>query len=140
MPTLLKTFLISCYIKVWGSDESSLELYTELDDNGSLEMCRGSTLKDNYLQKLVQCMESLFFQRHSVVPSLVADVNQHVYRSAGCVSISPETVVQATRSATMDGRLYRCLLCSGISIVPEVSPCSVIMLQSCDLFSTCRVG
>ena len=98
-----------------------------MDANGSLEMCRGTTLKDTYLQKLVQCMETLFYQRHDVVPSLVADVNQHVYRSAGCVGMSPETVVQATRSATMDGRLYRCLLCSGISIVPEVNPVCVVM-------------
>ena len=83
-------------------------------------MCRGKPLQDSYLQKLVLCMEQLFFSLYSVTPSLVADFNQHVYRSAGYVGMSLEMVTMETKAAVADKRLFRCLVCTGISCIPEV--------------------
>ena len=110
---------VSLQPKVWGHDESLLSSYVQLDREGSYELCRGKAMPDSFLQKLVQCMEQLFYQQHLVTPALVSDVNQHVYRSAGCVGVSPETVTEATKDAVAEGRLWQCLLCAGVSITPE---------------------
>ena len=51
-----------------------------------MTLCQGKELADHYLARLVGCMERLFFEKHQVVPSLVAEVDQFVYKSAGvCV-------------------------------------------------------
>lgn len=104
--------------KVWGIAEEKLQDYVTIDTNGCIELCSGKELADKYLQKLVVCMENLFFDKNGVVPSLVADVNQYVYKSAGCVGVSPEMVTSATRDAVEDSRLFRCLMCNAISCVP----------------------
>ena len=105
---------------MWGAAESLLLQYVELCQDGSIELCRGKPLQDGYLQKLVASMEQLFYSQYGVLPSLVADVNQHVYKSFGCVGVSLDTVTMATRCAVEEERLFKCLLCSGISIIPEV--------------------
>ncbi len=46
-------------------------------------LCGGKELADSYLARLVACMERLFFDQHGVVPSLVAEFDHFVYRSAG---------------------------------------------------------
>ena len=102
-------------------NESFLSDYIVMENNGSIEVGRGKSLQDSYLQKLVLSMEQLFFSMHGVLPSLVADYNQHVYRSAGYVGMSPEMVTMETKAAVLDGRLFRCLVCAGISCCPEVS-------------------
>ena len=104
--------------KVWGQPEELLLKYVSLDASGCIELCGGKALGDSYLQKLMSCMQGLFYKKNSVVPSLVADVNQYVYKSAGCVGVLPETVTAATKSAIEESRLYRCLICSAISCVP----------------------
>ena len=101
-------------------DESYLTRYINVDNDGAIEMGRGKPLQDSYLQKLVSCMEQLFYDIHSVVPSLVADFNQHVYRSAGYIAMSPEMVTVETKTAVAERRLFRCLICTGITCVPEV--------------------
>ena len=106
---------------MWGVDEALLSEYIEVESDGSIILARGKPLQDTYLQKLVQCMESLFFEQYGVLPSVVADVNQHVYRSAGCVGVSLDTVTMETKLATEQCRLFRCLICAGISCIPEVS-------------------
>ena len=115
-------------LKVWGVGDSLLSNYIKLEPDGSIELCRGKPLQDSYLHKLVYSMEELFFSLYGVTPSLVADFNQHVYRSAGCVSVSTEMVTMETKCATEDGRLFRCLLCAGLSHVPAVS---VVTLSLC---------
>ena len=108
------------YLQVWGVNESYLTKYINIDNNGSIELACGKPLQDSYLQKLVSCMEQLFYSIHGVMPSLVADYNQHVYRSAGYISMSPEMVTIETKTAVLERRLFRCLICTGISCVPEV--------------------
>lgn len=104
--------------KVWGQPEEMLEKYVSCDAQGNIELAAGRALGDGYLQKLVTCFERLFMEQNCVVPSLVADVNQYVYRSAGYVGVSPEVVTAATRNAVEECRLYRCLVCSAVSCVP----------------------
>ena len=57
--------------------------YISVDSNGCIELCGGRELGDKYLQKLVSCMETVFREKNNVVTSLVADVNQYVYKNAG---------------------------------------------------------
>ncbi len=104
--------------KVWGQPEEMLEKYIRIEDGGSIILAAGKALGDGYVQKLVTCFEKLFMEKNCVVPSLVADVNQYVYKSAGYVSVSPEVVTAATRNAVEECRLYRCLVCSAASCVP----------------------
>ena len=104
--------------KVWGQPEELLEKYISVDPQGCIELCAGKGLGEGYLQKLVTCMERLFQEKNGVVPSLVADVNQYVYKSAGYVGVAPEVVTMTTRNAVEEYRLYRCLVCSAISCVP----------------------
>ena len=104
--------------KVWGIAEEKLQEYVATDAKGCIEICSGKELADKYIQKLVACMEKVFLDKNGVVPSLVADVNQYVYKSVGCVGVSPETVISATRSAVEETRLFRCLFCRAISCVP----------------------
>lgn len=114
------SFIWSNISQVWGVDDSLLPLYINIESDDSIVLARGKPLQDTYLQKLVSCMEKLFFDHYGVLPSLVADVNQHVYRSAGCVGVSLDTVIMETKAATEENRLFRCLLCSGITNIPEV--------------------
>ncbi len=48
-----------------------------------MTMCAGKELADSYLARLVACMERLFFEKHEVVPSLVAEFDHFVYKSVG---------------------------------------------------------
>lgn len=104
---------------VWGQEDSLLSSYIQLAENGSYELCRGKPMQDSYMQKLVSCMEKLFYQQHHVSPSLVSSVNQHVYRSAGYVGVSPEMVTVATQLAVENGRIWQCLMCAAITMVPD---------------------
>ena len=59
-----------------------------MDNDGCIELCGGRELGDKYLQKLVGCMETVFREKNNVVTSLVADVNQYVYKNAGgCIHV-----------------------------------------------------
>ncbi len=52
-----------------------------------MTMCQGKELADSYLARLVACMERLFFEKHEVVPSLVAEFDHFVYKSVGkCIT------------------------------------------------------
>ena len=104
--------------KVWGQPEEVLQKYVAVDTAGFIELCGGKALADGYLQKLVACMEKLFFEKNGVLPAVVADVNQYVYKSAGYVGVSAETITVATKNAVAEGRLFRCLICSAVSCVP----------------------
>lgn len=104
--------------KPWGLAEEKLQEYVSVDANGCIELCGGKTLGDSYLQKLVACMERVFFEKNTVVPSLVADVNQYVFKSAGYSGVSHEIVTDATKSAVEESRLFRCLICSAVTCVP----------------------
>ena len=140
--TLLYMKLPHSVLKVWGVGDSLLTNYIKLEPDGSIELCRGKPLQDTYLHKLVSSMEELFVSLYGVTPSLVADFNQHVYRSAGCVSVSAEMVTMETKYATEDGRLFRCLLCAGLSHVPAVSVvtlCLSVFLCTVHIHSTCTL-
>lgn len=105
--------------KVWGLGESLLTQYVEFDANDCVEVCGGKLLSDGYMQKLVKCMESLFFERNEVHLSVVADVHQSVFRRSGYVGVKPEVVVDTARAAVKDSRLFRCLICNFITCVPS---------------------
>eukprot|EP00731_Ephydatia_muelleri_P024945 Em0017g28a len=106
--------------KVWGQPELLLEKYVKLDETGAIELCGGKSMGDKYIHKLLTCMETLFYQKHNVAVSVVCDVHQYVFRSAGYVGIKPDVEAQAAYSAVQEGRLFRCLLCSAVCyITPE---------------------
>lgn len=104
--------------KVWGQPECLLEKYVKVDEKGSIELCGGRSMEDRYMLKLLQCMEKLFFQKNSVAVSVVCDVHQYVFRSAGYVGIKPDVETQAACGAIREGRLFRCLLCTSVCCVP----------------------
>ena len=103
--------------KVWGVGEDLLKQYVKFDADGSVEVCGGKLLSDAYIQKLVKCMETLFFERNSVQLSVVADVHR-VFRTSGYVGIKPDLVVETAKSAIEQERLFRCLICNLITCVP----------------------
>ena len=103
--------------KVWGVGEDLVKQYVEFDAGGCVEVCSGKPLSDPYIQKLVKCMETLFFEKNGVHISLVADLHRFV-RTSGCVGLKPEFVIEMTRSAVEQGRLFRCLMCNLIVCVP----------------------
>ena len=57
--------------------------YVTVDADGCMEVCGGKELGEKYLLRLVHCMEKLFLEKNKVVPSLVTDVEQHVYKATG---------------------------------------------------------
>lgn len=103
---------------VWGLGEDLLTQFVAFDAGGCVEVCGGKLLSDGYMQKLVKCMESLFFERNGVHLSVVADVNQSVFRRSGYVGIKPELVVETAKTAVDDRRLFRCLICNSITCLP----------------------
>ena len=105
---------------VWGVGNDILKQYVEFDSTtGSLEVCGGKLLTDSYMQKLVKCMEALFFKKNGVHLSVVADVHQSVFRRSGYVGIKPELVIETAKMAVDDNRLFRCLICNSITCVPH---------------------
>ena len=105
---------------VWGVGEELLTQYVEFEPaSGSLEVCGGKLLSDGYMQKLVKCMEALFFQLNSVNLSVVADVHQTIFRKSGYLGVKPELVIETAKIAVYDNRLFRCLICNSITCVPH---------------------
>lgn len=104
--------------KVWGQPELLLDKYVKLDEAGAIELYGGKAMGDRYMLKLLQCMESLFYQKNNVSVSVVCDVHQYVFRSAGYVGIKSDVETMMARSAVQDRRLFRCLLCSSVCCVP----------------------
>lgn len=57
-----------------------------MEADGSVVVCGGKELGERYLLRLIHCMEKLFLVKNKVIPSLVSDVDQHVFKVAGeCV-------------------------------------------------------
>ncbi len=54
-----------------------------MDSKGCMEVCGGKELGERYLLRLIHCMDKLFLEKNKVVPSLVSDVDQYVYKAAG---------------------------------------------------------
>ena len=104
--------------KVWGQPECLLEKYIKVDANGCIELCGGKSMQDKYMQKLLQCMEKEFYIKNEVAVSVVCDVHQYVFRSAGYVGIKPEVETKTASGAISESRLYRCLVCGGVCCVP----------------------
>ncbi len=57
--------------------------YVSVDGEECMEVCGGKELGERYLLRLIQCMDKLFLEKNKVVPSLVSDVDQYVYKGAG---------------------------------------------------------
>lgn len=104
---------------VWGVNGDLLRQYVEFDGSECVEVCGGKLLSDSYMQRLVKCMENLFFQRSGVHLSVVADVHQTVFRRSGYVGINPQLVVETAKNAVDQNRLFRCLICNLITCVPS---------------------
>jgi hypothetical protein len=55
----------------------------KIESDGSVVVYGGKELGERYLLRLIHCMEKLFLDKNKVVPSLVSDVDQYVYKVAG---------------------------------------------------------
>ncbi|KAK1878559.1 Deubiquitinating protein VCIP135 [Dissostichus eleginoides] len=108
--------------KAWGVPQDLIRKYIELEPDGSCVIGGDRSLQDKYLMRLVNAMEEVFMEKHSIHPSLVADVHQYVYRRTGVIGIQPEEVTEAAKRSVMENRLHRCLICGALSelhIPPE---------------------
>ncbi|KAK5920157.1 hypothetical protein CgunFtcFv8_023995 [Champsocephalus gunnari] len=101
--------------KAWGVPQDLIRKYIELEPDGSCTIGGDRSLQDKYLMRLVNAMEEVFMEKHSIHPSLVADVHQYVYRRTGVIGIQPEEVTEAAKRSVMENRLHRCLICGALS-------------------------
>ncbi|KAK6492061.1 deubiquitinating protein VCIP135-like [Huso huso] len=101
--------------KAWGVPQELIKKYIKLEADGSCIIGGDRSLQDKYLMRLVHSMEEVFMDKHAIHPSLVADVNQYVYRRTGVIGVQPEEVTEAARKAVMENRLHRCLICNALS-------------------------
>ncbi|XP_042354311.1 deubiquitinating protein VCPIP1 [Plectropomus leopardus] len=108
--------------KAWGVPQELIRKYIKLEPDGSCVIGGDRSLQDKYLMRLVNSMEEVFMEKHSIHPSLVADVHQYVYRRTGVIGIQPEEVTEAAKKSVMENRLHRCLICGALSelhVLPE---------------------
>lgn len=101
--------------KAWGVPQELIKKYIKLEPDGSSVIGGDRSLQDKYLMRLVNAMEEVFMEKHSIHPSLVADVHQYVYRRTGVIGIQPEEVTEAAKKSVMENRLHRCLICGALS-------------------------
>ncbi|KAI3374137.1 hypothetical protein L3Q82_006001 [Scortum barcoo] len=101
--------------KAWGVPQELIRKYIKLEPDGSCVIGGDRSLQDKYLMRLVNAMEDVFMEKHSIHPSLVADVHQYVYRRTGVIGIQPEEVTEAAKKSVMENRLHRCLICGALS-------------------------
>lgn len=101
--------------KAWGMQQELICRYIKLEADGSCVIGGDRSLQDKYLMRLVNSMEEVFMEKHSIHPSLVADVHQYVYRRTGVIGIQPEEVTEAAKKSVLENRLHRCLLCGALS-------------------------
>ncbi|XP_033837933.1 deubiquitinating protein VCPIP1 [Periophthalmus magnuspinnatus] len=101
--------------KAWGVPQELIPRYIKLEADGSCVIGGDRSLQDKYLMRLVNAMEEVFMEKHSIHPSLVADVHQYVYRRTGVIGIQPEEVTEAAKKCVQENRLHRCLLCGALS-------------------------
>lgn len=101
--------------KAWGVPQELIHRYIRLEPDGSCVIGGDRSLQDKYLMRLVNAMEEVFMEKHSIHPSLVADVHQYVYRRTGVIGIQPEEVTEAAKKCVQENRLHRCLLCGALS-------------------------
>ncbi|CAB1437621.1 unnamed protein product [Pleuronectes platessa] len=101
--------------KAWGVPQELIRKYIKLEQDGSCVIGGDRSLQDKYLMRLVNAMEEVFVEKHSIHPSLVADVHQYVYRRTGVIGIQPEEVTEAAKKSVMENRLHRCLICGALS-------------------------
>ncbi|KAM9844454.1 deubiquitinating protein VCPIP1 [Aulostomus maculatus] len=113
--TLLPKLPARLLPKAWGVPQELIRKYIKLELDGSCVIGGDRSLQDKYLMRLVNAMEVVFMEKHSIHPSLVADVHQYVYRRTGVIGIQPEEVTEAAKKSVMENRLHRCLICSALS-------------------------
>uniref|UniRef100_A0A3Q3GXW2 Deubiquitinating protein VCPIP1 n=1 Tax=Labrus bergylta TaxID=56723 RepID=A0A3Q3GXW2_9LABR len=101
--------------KAWGIPQELIRKYIKLEPDGSCVIGGDRSLQDKYLMRLVNAMEEVFMEKHSIHPSLVADVHQYVYRRTGVIGIQPEEVTEAAKKSVVENRLHRCLICGALS-------------------------
>lgn len=101
--------------KAWGVPQELIRKYIKLEPDGSCVIGGDRSLQDKYLMRLVNAMEEVFMEKHSIHPSLVADVHQYVYRRTGVIGVQPEEVTEAAKKSVMENRLHRCLICGALS-------------------------
>lgn len=106
--------------KVWGVSRDLLTEYVTLVEGCRIAVGGGKAMSDAYLSRLIEAMEEAFYQNYDVKPSLVADVEHHIYRRAGYVSLHPLDIAAATKDGLQQNRIRRCLYCKSLSsVTPE---------------------
>ncbi|KFM70618.1 Deubiquitinating protein, partial [Stegodyphus mimosarum] len=94
--------------------QNCIFLHIEFDANGSCTIGSSRALSDGYIQRLVGAMEVLFTEQKGVHPSLVADSKLYLCSDNGIIGPKTEVVIEKTKLAVQEGRLYRCLSCKAL--------------------------
>jgi len=65
--------------------------YVSVCEDGGMAVCGGKELAQQYLLRLISCMDQLFLDQRKVSTSLVADVDLYHFKAAGegGVTLSP---------------------------------------------------
>ncbi|CAB4030560.1 Hypothetical predicted protein, partial [Paramuricea clavata] len=108
--------------KVWGVPNELVSTYIEFNENGGCEIGGSRSLQDSYVQRLVSAMNELFFEKHEVLPKLVADVNQFIFKPSNGVGISIPEIIEFTQNAIESESLFRCLSCQALKKVKDMWP------------------
>ena len=57
--------------------------YVEMKEDGGMEVYGGKELAQQYLLRLITCMDQLFLDQHHVSTSVVAEVDLYHFKAAG---------------------------------------------------------
>ncbi|EDV29405.1 uncharacterized protein TRIADDRAFT_11306, partial [Trichoplax adhaerens] len=95
---------------VWAIKQDLLDDYIEFDDDNYCTICSGRALPEQYICKLVGCMDELYFEKYDVIPGLV----EEFYRQLSNTWLQPREIATITSNAVREGRLLRCLSCYAI--------------------------
>nr|XP_042895383.1 deubiquitinating protein VCPIP1 [Parasteatoda tepidariorum] len=100
--------------KVWGMPQTEFENYIELDNKGNCVIAGDRILSENYIQRLVKAMETLFLEKKGVHPLLVADAKLYICSEPAYLNVKVETMIEHTKIAAERGYLYQCLYCKAM--------------------------
>ncbi|XP_062504315.1 deubiquitinating protein VCPIP1-like [Corticium candelabrum] len=122
---------------VWGGfDQQLLSEYVTFDNEGRCAIGGGKALSDSYLQKLIHAMKSLFTATNGVSSVIVSDVQEQVLKKRGVAHLQLDDVIQITKSAVDEKRLFRCIDCSSLT---EISDCvDEMLLPGGELYEIAR--
>ncbi|KAK9499362.1 hypothetical protein O3M35_002410 [Rhynocoris fuscipes] len=107
--------------KVWGFPQNFLDSYMKFDDQGFVVIGGDDYLGQRYLNKLNIAMDEQFTINMRVAPILVADLYHFHYSTKLVSTPKPESVIDVAVTMCQEGRLFHCIMCHALNVVPLTS-------------------